>query len=292
MSSSDLKSILKEKRPNLSDKSIATYSSILRNIMKNMLTDNVSKLDESSKVLDYLDEFEPSQRKTKLSALVVLTDNDEYRDQMLMDIRSYRSYNDSLKSRVKSDKETANWVTQSELDKIYKDLKSQANALFKKSPLSKSDLQTIQNYVILSLYTLIPPRRSLDYTEMKIDSINKKQDNYITGKKFIFNTYKTARVKGQDSVQIPTQLKTILNKWLKINPTDYLLFDNNGGELTPVKLNQRFEKLFGKKFSTSMIRKLHLSSNYGSTMKKMDEMAETMKEMGSSSSQINHYVKK
>jgi len=27
-------------------------------------------------------------------------------------------------------------------------------------------------------------------------------------------------------------------------------------------------------------------------MKKMDEMAETMKEMGSSSTQINHYVKK
>ena len=289
MSSSDLKSILKEKRPNLSDKSIATYSSILRNIMKNMLTDNVSKLDESSKVLDYLDEFEPSQRKTKLSALVVLTDNDEYRNQMLKDIRSY---NDSLKSRVKSDKETANWVTQSELLSVYKDLKSQANALFKKSQLSKSDLQNIQSYVILSLYILIPPRRSLDYTEMKINSINKKVDNYITGKKFIFNTYKTARVKGQDSVQIPTQLKTILNKWLKVNSTDYLLFDSNGGKLTPVKLNQRFEKLFGKKFSTSMIRKLHLSSNYGPTMKKMDEMAETMKSMGSSSSQINHYVKK
>lgn len=289
MSSSDLKSILREKRPNLSDKSIATYSSILRNIMKNMLTDNVSKLDESSKVLDYLDEFKPSQRKTKLSALVVLTDNDEYRDQMLKDIRSY---NDSMKSRTKSDKESANWVTQSELDKIYKDLKAQANALFKKSPLSKSDLQTIQNYVILSLYTLIPPRRSLDYTEMKINNIDKKQSNYINGKKLIFNTYKTSRVKGQDNVQIPTQLKTILNKWIKINPTDYLLFDNNGGKLTPVKLNQRFEKLFGKKFSTSMIRKLHLSSNYGSTMKKMDEMAETMKSMGSSSSQINHYVKK
>ena len=289
MSSSDLKSILREKRPNLSDKSIATYSSILRNIMKNMLTDNVSKLDESSKVLDYLDEFKPSQRKTKLSALVVLTDNDEYRDQMLNDIRSY---NDSMKSRTKSDKEAANWVSQPELDKIYKDLKTQANALFKKSELSKSDLQTIQNYVILSLYTLIPPRRSLDYTEMKINNIDKKQSNYINGKKFIFNTYKTSRVKGQDNVQIPTQLKTILNKWIKINPTDYLLFDNNGGKLTPVKLNQRFEKLFGKKFSTSMIRKLHLSSNYGATMKKMDEMASTMKSMGSSSTQINHYVKK
>ena len=187
MSSSDLKSILKEKRPNLSDKSIATYSSILRNIMKNMLTDNVSKLDESSKVLDYLDEFKPSQRKTKLSALVVLTDNDEYRDQMLKDIRSY---NDSMKSRTKSDKEAANWVSQPELDKIYKDLKAQANALFKKSELSKSDLQTIQNYVILSLYTLINPRRSLDYTEMKINNIDKKQSNYINGKKFIFNTYK------------------------------------------------------------------------------------------------------
>ena len=97
-----------------------------------------------------------------------------------------------MKSRTKSDKEAANWVSQPELDKIYKDLKAQANALFKKSELSKSDLQTIQNYVILSLYTLIPPRRSLDYTEMKINNIDKKQSNYINGKKFIFNTYKTS----------------------------------------------------------------------------------------------------
>ena len=43
---------------------------------------------------------------------------------------------------------------------------------WEKSQLSKSDLQNIQSYVILSLYILIPPRRSLDYTEMKIDSIN------------------------------------------------------------------------------------------------------------------------
>lgn len=285
----EIKTILKENRPNLSDKSIATYSSILRNIMKGMATENIEKLSESSRVLDYLDDFEPSKRKTKLSALVVLTDLDEYRDQMLEDIRSY---NKDLKSRTKSVKEEENWVTQDELDKIYKDLKSQANALFKKSNLSKSELQTIQNYVILSLYTLIPPRRSLDYTEMKINNIDKRQSNYISGKKLIFNTYKTSRVKGQDSVPIPTQLKTILNKWLKINPTDYLLFDNNGNKLTPVKLNQRFQKLFGKQFSTSMMRKLHLSSNYGKTIQKMEELNETMKSMGSSSKQINHYVKK
>ena len=91
---------------------------------------------------------------------------------------------------VGADKETANWVNQSELDKIYKDLKGQANALFKKENHTKGELQTIQNYVILSLYTLIPPRRSLDYTEMKINNIDKKQSNYINGKKFIFNTYK------------------------------------------------------------------------------------------------------
>ena len=222
---SNLKTILKEKRPTLSDKSITTYASILNNIMKNMELKNVEDLGISSKVLDYLDNFEPSKRKTKLSALVVLTDLDEYRDAMLEDIRTY---NKDLRDRKKSPKEEENWVTQEELDKIYANLKSQANALFKKSSHSKSELQTIQNYVILSLYTLIPPRRSLDYTQMKINNIDSYQSNYIKGKFFIFNTYKTSRVKGRDKIPIPTQLKTILNKWIKINPTDYLLFDNNG----------------------------------------------------------------
>jgi len=286
---SNLKTILKEKRPTLSDKSITTYASILNNIMKNMELKNVEDLGISSKVLDYLDNFEPSKRKTKLSALVVLTDLDEYRDAMLEDIRTY---NKDLRDRKKSPKEEENWVTQEELDKIYANLKSQANALFKKSSHSKSELQTIQNYVILSLYTLIPPRRSLDYTQMKINNIDSYQSNYIKGKFFIFNTYKTSRVKGRDKIPIPTQLKTILNKWIKINPTDYLLFDNNGNSLTPVKLNQRFSKLFGKKFSTNMMRKLHLSSNYGKTLEKMEELNTTMKQMGSSGQQVNHYVKK
>ena len=48
-----LKDIIKQKRPNLSDKSINTYASVLKTIMKNLEFDDVKQLDNDKKVLDY-----------------------------------------------------------------------------------------------------------------------------------------------------------------------------------------------------------------------------------------------
>ena len=59
----------------------------------------------------------------------------------------------------------------------------------------------------------IPPRRLIDYTEFKMREINPDTDNYMNKNTFIFNKYKTAKVYGKQTIDIPVQLRNILNKW-------------------------------------------------------------------------------
>ncbi len=283
-----LKVVLKDKRPNLSDKSINTYASVLKTIMKNMKFDTVKQLDNDKKVLDYLKDFPPNTRKTRLSALFVLTGNEEYKKNMLEDVNAY---NNSMKTQTKNDKENENWITKDELFEIYNALKKDTNVLFRKKTKTMADLQDIQSFVMLSLFVLLPPRRAMDYSEMKIKDIDKTKDNFIKGSNLVFNIYKTSKQKGQQTLAIPKELKSILNKWVKINDTDYLLFDNKSSKLTSVKINQRFKKLFGKNFSVNMFRKLFLSDKYADTMEQMKDLEKDMVKMGSSKSQVNHYVK-
>ena len=100
---SNIKQLLKERRPNLSDSSLTTYCSILKNLYKKIWVDDddihLKNFDNSDKVLHFLKDVEPSKRKTILSALVVLTGNESYRKYMLSDIEKYTQL---IKSQVKS----------------------------------------------------------------------------------------------------------------------------------------------------------------------------------------------
>ena len=115
--------------------------------------------------------------------------------------------------------------------------------------------------------------------------------NYMEDDEFVFNSYKTAKTYSTQKVHIPKELKSIINKWRSISENDWLLFDLNGGKLTNIKLNQRLQSILGKKASVNMLRKSYLTSKYADNMKVQKEMAETMKDMGSSMNQSTTYVK-
>ena len=284
-----------EERPKLSKQSIKTYTSILKNLyLKVFKTDDydIDKFDETSKILEHLNSLEPNKRKTILSALVILTDKKEYRDQMLKDIQSY---NDVQHTQEKTDKQNDSWVDGTEIKSILKKLETDAKYIYSKSDVTSSDLQTVQNYIILCLLggVYIPPRRSKDYVDFKIKNIDKEKDNYLQGTKLIFNSYKTAKTYGQQELDIPVKLRKILKRWLSINPTDYLLFDIKHHKLSNVQLTQRLNRLFDhKKVSSNALRHTYLSEKYQSTIKANDDMAKDMAKMGSSTIQEKIYIKK
>lgn len=281
-------------KPNISESSVNTYNSILKNLYKNVFksTDiDLSKFENTAPIISYLKDLEPRKRKTILASLVVITDNKRYRDQMLKDIEEYRA--DESK-QVKSDKQNESWVEKSEIDDIFKDMTNNVNILYKKKTLTMPDLQDIQNYIILCVLSgvFIPPRRSKDYVDFKIRDIDRENDNYIDKKTMVFNSYKTAKTYQRQELPIPPELLKILNKWIKVNPTEYLLFDSNGKKLSNVKLTQRLNKIFGKKASVNQLRHSYLSDKYQDTIKLNKDMADDMAAMGSSRKQEQIYIKK
>ena len=281
-------------KPNISQASVNTYNSILKNLYKNVFksTDiDLKKFENTAPIISYLKDLEPRKRKTILASLVVITDNKRYRDQMLKDIEEYRA--DESK-QVKSDKQNESWVEKSEIDDIFNDMTTNVNILYKKKTLTIPDLQDIQNYIILCVLSgiYIPPRRSKDYVDFKIRDIDREKDNYIDKKSMVFNSYKTAKTYQRQEIPIPPELLKILNKWIKVNPTEYLLFDSNGKKLSNVKLTQRLNKIFGKKASVNQLRHSYLSDKYQDTIKLNKDMADDMAAMGSSRHQESIYIKK
>jgi len=291
----NIKNAIVEARPHLSKQSISTYTSILKNLYEKVFESDkieLSKFNETSKILKFLKELEPNKRKTVLSALVILTDKKEYRDQMLDDINKY---NEEQHKQEKSEKQNESWVEGEEVKKLISAFEKEVKLIYKKENPNMSDLQTVQNYIILCLLggVYIPPRRSKDYVDFKIKNIDKSKDNYLNKNKLIFNSYKTAKTYGQQELEIPDTLQKILKKWIKLNPTDYLLFDSNKNQLSNVKLNQRLNKLFGdKKVGVNQLRHTYLSDKYQDTIKANTDMAQDLSKMGSSMIQEKIYIKK
>lgn len=290
-----VKNYVKSKKPSLSNSSITTYSSILKNLYKNVFGDgdiDMEKFSQTDKVLEYLKNVPPNKRKTILSSLVIITDKKAYRDLMLEDVRDY---NKEIHKQEKTEEQKESWVNTNQVRDILNELKTNTDLLYKKKNLSLGDLQEIQSYIIMCLLggVYIPPRRSKDYVDFKIKNVDKSKDNFLEKNKLIFNSYKTAKTYGQQVVEIPVQLKNILVKWIKVNPTEYLLFDSNMNKLSSVKLNQRLNKIFGeKKVGVNQLRHTYLTDKYAHTIAQKNDIKDTMGDMGSSVNMLETYVKK
>ena len=291
----NLGEFIKSKRPNLSDSSVKTYLSILSNLLKKVYGTNefsIDKLNDSTKILDFLKDYTPNRRKTILSALVITTELPEYRTLMMEDSNNYAT---QIATQVKTQKQQDNTITQDELQNLLKKHKNIATKIYKKEEFTAKDYQDIQDYILLALFSgfYIIPRRSLDYTSFKFHNIDKLVDNFMDGNELVFQKYKTAKSKGIQRIKIPTALKNILAKWKKINPTDYLLFNNKQNPLTSATLTQKFNRLFGNRnISINNLRSSYLSHKYQDTIKTRENLENDMEQMGSSLNMSNTYIKR
>ena len=132
--------------------------------------------------------------------------------------------------------------------------------------LTKSQEDTIQQHLILLLYTEIPPIRN-DYAQMKV-YYNKevKGENYIhLKKKLIFlSKYKTSKTYGEKQIEIPAKVVKIVRRWVDITGNEYLLINiRDRNPMTNNGLTKYLNKIFKpKKVSTTLLRKLYLSEKY------------------------------
>lgn len=288
----DFTTLIKNNKPNLSSSSINTYNIILNNLFKKIYpSKNIQqhyKLLHSQKTIDYVKTLTTTQRKSMWSALLSINPNNEIVRDLLTE--DFKKHNEELQQQPDKPQ---NLIDPSNLQTIQQNLQQLFNELIKNKTHTIKELQTIQDFVILSLYTLIEPRRLQDFTKMKIKNfkLTDQTINYIKNQQFIFNIYKTAKSTGQQQILIPDDLYKILQQWIKINPTEYLLFDNNKNPLREIQLNQRLNKILGSGQSVNSLRHTFLTDNYKSTLQKYKQMETSMVKMGSSIAQKYYYVK-
>jgi hypothetical protein len=282
---------IQKNRPNLSASSLKTYSSVLRNLQKNMKGEGLEWFSENvTSILDYLKEKTAQTKKTSLSALFVLTKEQRYKDVM---VQVMKLVNETDKSQKKNDKQDKNWMSVKEIQDIYDPLLVKIKKMLSnKSILNES---TMMEFLLVSflggVVKDLPPRRSQDYTELKIRNYDTKKDNYYKSGKFYFNVYKTAKSYGEQVIQVPKELDVILKKWIKMNTNDYMLYSTNGNKLSSPQISRILNKVFDKNVSTSMLRHIYLTNIY-KDLPALEKMEELSSQMGHSLLQGLEYVKR
>lgn len=125
-------------------------------------------------------------------------------------------------------------------------------------------ITNINDKLIYSLYTLIPPRR-LEYASVLIvDNIdNTKDGNFLVidnickyNLKFIFNDFKTVKAFGSQIIEnLPSKLVDIIYEYLVDNGKcvgNYLFSKKNNTSITNVCLGRRLSVVFSKIYNTEI----------------------------------------
>jgi hypothetical protein len=295
ISDDKIRQIIKDKKrerdgenAELSSNSIEFYKQGIKRIYKNVISNNNKirrkklepKLFEINKIdiINNIKEYENPKVKTNLySSLYAFTNDIDYQN---LAVEKQKEYQVIVKKQELSKTEKENWITREQFMKKLQEHKLIAENLWDSKPdnytFSVNELLSIQNYIILVLVSHIyfPIRRSEDWTEMKIrGDIDRSIHNEIDRNKFIFNKFKTAQFQP-DKRQIQSikpALKKILDKWISINPNEYLLINTKQQKLNHTTFYQRLTKIFGKKVSINMLRKLNYTEGYGLAYKKSKE---------------------
>lgn len=290
----ELKNIIMKNRPTLKENTVKSYCSSLKSLYKkvypNDKTIDIMKFQDTKKFLDYLMANSiPSVRKTYLSTLVVLTENDGYRTQMMEDVVTSQ---EEKATNEMNEKQKENHITNTEVNALIHSLKNEVKLIYKNKSFTPENLITIQNYILICLFSgkYIPPRRSMDYFMMKIRNVG-NDDNWVDDNELVFNSYKTVSTYGTQRVKIPNILLKIIQKYIKVIPEaqDYLFFTITGKPLSAVTMNQRFNGLFlSKNISVNVFRHLYLSTHYANHITLKKDVAN----MGTSMNVLDAYIQK
>ncbi len=290
----DLIKQIKEQRPNLKDNSINAYLIALKKLNNNKEIEDLDFLANKEKIKEKLDDLKLTTRRNYITAvLVVLRAFDanekliDYYKNIINDLNE--EYTGIMSKNNKSEKQEANWIELSELNKVFNSIEKEVKAMDLKNriKLKPTDFNKLQDYVIAGLYTLLPPIR-LDFAPMFVESKKSKindSDNYLFNggrnkKVFIINEYKNNKSHGQQTLRIPSKLNSIINLWLKYNDTGNFLLNNRREMLSANGLGKAITRIFkptGKNITINLLRSIYISENVDmKALKKSEELAKDM----------------
>jgi hypothetical protein len=292
---------LKKFKPDLSDKSLKVYTNTINKILKDLDgCDDLECLKDTKKVIKYLDDKNVSflTKRNYYNTIIVFMQAKEMNTDI---IKIYQDKRDKLndeymefqKSGNKSEKQQKAWASLEELIDVKNKLRIEVDKINKKDTYTKKDLQTVQNYFIITFYLDTPLRNDLNNTRViklneynKLTDKDKNESNYLVyGNKYFLSLsqYKTAKKYGLKKIDLSNDIIKAFRLWYdKFNPNkEYLLINLNSNEpmsshqLT-ITLTKLFKKYLDKNISTTMIRHVVLTEKFGDVKKQMEEMADKM----------------
>ena len=304
----NLKEQIEKIRPNIKPNSLRAYMIILKKLNDEKDIESLAFLKDKEKITEIIKKKALTTQRNYLGAVLValpILENSEslldyYKGELEKVSTEYQTIIDTHK---KTDKQELNWSSMVELIEVltkYKKGMSKINTMREK--LNEREFFYLTNYVVVGLFTLLPPTR-LDFAPMSIISNEKDDDNkqnYLVNKSrnkkyFIINEYKSSKSYGKQIVQIPSSLNTILNLYLKFHKdTSSFLLNSRGTPLTANGLSKLLTSSFGrysknKKVTLNLIRHIYISENVKLT-KDTDETKLANSMMHSSSTQQD-YIK-
>ena len=297
-----LNNIFNKRDKPISENSEKLYTRNLEKINENKPVTDLKFLKNIKEVLSKIQKYKPTTQRSFIIAIcTVLKNNDDNLYNHYYEILS--KMNNDLKVNVeKSDKQNQNWIEDDEVNQIYENLQK---AVIGNKSKSKESYEALLNYLILSLYVLIPPRRNLDYVLLVISNdTSDKKFNYLdlAQKKFIFNNYKTQGTYDSVIIDIPDDLFKVIKSYMvkhphkaKLNNKKYhihFLVNFYGEEINKsTQMTKILNSIFGGlKIGSSMLRNMYLTNKYSGMMK---ELKNDVKDMSTSVDvALNNYIKK
>jgi hypothetical protein len=293
----------------ITDSSKKLYTSNLIRLNNNEPIINFKFLENPEIIKSKLENSKPNtQRNYYIAICSVLSElkNSDSKDskkfQKLYDsyYKTLIEFNTQLKDQTKmTPEENTNWISMNDITELLNSKKEILIIIKGKRKLTEEMYSELLDLVILGLYTLMPPRRNIDYIYMKLipPGPNDSDDsafNYVDIKngEFILNNYKTAGTYKTQVVKINPELLNIIKIYSKFIPdkSNFFLQKFNGIPFTESnQLTKKLNEIFGKRVSSTMLRKIYLTDKYSDTIESMKQDAA---DMGTSTSVMTtNYIK-
>ena len=316
--SSNVSEDIQKARPNVKANTVKQYEVNLKKLQKLYDSDNYDFLSKPDDVMDKIKDLHYLSQRNILNAIVVLLmalNSDEKYDELLITYGELRDelndkYSNEQKSGVISDKQSKNFTTTEEVFKMINDMAEDLKPIKKKSKdeITKKEMQLLQAWVLFNIYARQPFRNDLgDGAEAinqasykKLSEQDKKDNNFLVVPSkgnlyWVINKFKTSKRYGELNLPIEDKnLRKILRYYLKINGMGVLFKTSTGKPLTRTELSKVLikysNKYMDKSISTTLLRKIYLSSKYGDMKKELEKDNKVMAH--SMNVALESYVKK
>jgi len=292
---------IQKSRPKAKETTIKMYVSNLMKLMKLFDEDNLKFLNNPEKISEKISGLHYTTQRNYYNSIIVYLMSESDKPEEDKTIKEYNSLRDDLNKKYEeeqatgtiSDKQKENFVDISEVNKMIETMGQEIKDknIKKKEDLSAKDKALLQVYIIFNIYTRIPLRNDISGMSVinkraynKLSESEKKENNYLVINKnkmfFVLNKFKTSSKYEELTIDIPKDLEKLLRLYIRINGMGVLFKSSTGKPLSRNALSQLLiktsKKYMDKSISTTMLRKIYLSSKYSKVKEEMEKDAAVM----------------